>query len=380
MRSGLLAVLAVLVAATPAAAAPCTKTAEGPEATIEQRGIYDGRVARSSVTICRTRTGRTRVIRARIVRSPKRRARGRFLSAAAASATELAYVDARIGRGGRDSIVVTVLDMQTLRLARRVTFARGRGVSNDFPEVALADDGSIAVGVQEAWLRLARPGGRPIPINEGFVGGLRFEDGVTLAWGTFYGKAARFVDLATPPLQDGCPARSAFREATRTERLTVSGTGAAVRVCDRTTGLDPVVAAYDQSAEGNSTDVLAVGAAGPVAVVGVNENFKGQGCLRSSVLVFDATAGRVVREVKGGSCAWVPAAPGPLVVAPSGAPAWVATPRSDGSEKVDRLAAVDGETLRELDKGPPGSITDLRPTADGVAWRSGGVEKSSTLR
>ncbi|CAA9489353.1 MAG: hypothetical protein AVDCRST_MAG85-1137 [uncultured Solirubrobacteraceae bacterium] len=388
MRSGLLSLLVVLLAAAPAAAAPCRKTDEGPRASITQSGTYAERSARSSVTICLRRSGRTRVIRASIVRSP-RGARGRYLSGAAASKTELAYVDARVGpRGGPDSIVATVLDMRTLRVARRVTFLRGRGLRSDFPDVAIADDGSLAVGLQEAWLRLARPGRRPKLLKEPYLLGLRVEDGTTLAWSTFYGEDLRYLDLERPPLRDGCPMREAFDERVRTDRLIVSEADNAVRVCDRTSGRDPVVAGFDRSSEQSSLDVSVVGATGAVAVVGIEQYEKGLGCYSQAVRVFDVDAGRVTRQAGADRCGLLPSPPRfgvpsprvPTVLAPSGAPAWVVPPAPYSGSRDEHLAAVDGTTLRELDKGPPGSITDLRPTADGIAWRSGGAERTATLR
>lgn len=384
MRPVALALLMLLSAAAPAAGAPCRATTAGPPVTIEAVVDFGEAVERSAVYVCRRRTGRRVLVRrGRIVRRGGAAGRGRYFADAARSAGRLAFVEVRAGGRRPDAVVVSVLSPRTLRVVRRVTFLRGRGLRYDNAEVAIADDGTIAVGLLlEGPILIARPGERPVQQPGRFVGNLAVEDGVTIRWSPDYAAELVFRDLSTPPLRDGCPARSAFREVARSERLTLTASStSAVRVCDRMTGGDPVVDSADDNSESTFPAVRAIGASGPVALVARETSAKGQGCLETRVRVSDAAAARVTREVSAQQCRLVPAAPVPIVLAPAGAPAWIsAQPRDSFEAATDRVVAVDGDKLVVLDTGPPGSLIDLRATADGVAWRAAGAEKSARLR
>lgn len=356
-------------------AARCQERSTGPATTLSIARSGGERVERSALVVCNRRSGSARVLaRARIVRSQRAGGSGRFFSDAAATAGLVAYAEVRLGRRSLDQVVVTVLHARTLRRVRRVRFVRVDGLDFESPEVAIAADGTLVLGRAEERLRIARPGRRPQVIGP-FLRDLTVQDGRTIVWTTDSGEAVRFLDLQPVPAVDGCPARSAFSPAARTDMLTVTqfkSDRTAIRVCDRATGSDPVIASASGFNEGGTQAVGVIGALG--TLVAVSETFEGKSGCSARVIVVDGRTGERVRTARDGACEWTPSAPVPTVFTPARSAAWVVAGASG-----DRLVAMAGEQLRLLDEGARGTITDLRATDRGVAWRSGGADRAATL-
>jgi hypothetical protein len=227
---------------------------------------------------------------------------------------------------------------------------------------------AVAIADEEIGLLLARRGKRPVQLAPDFYDGLEVEDGVTLRWEELDGLGYR--DVGTLPKRDGCPRRSKFAEQARTDRLIVSRSdvqGGAIRVCDRTTGKDPVILSSSVVSDASYLGIAVVGLSDTTLVLGSEGSDRYSGCTGTTVTVREALTGRVLRTASSGVCELFPPRAATPVLTPQGAAAWLVA---------DRLIAIDGTTIRELDKG---AITDLAPTADGVTWRSSGTVKSAPL-
>jgi hypothetical protein len=243
--------------------------------------------------------------------------------------------------------------------------------------VLVSSRGEVAFTTSKG-LRLALAGRRARLVARDDGSSVVLDDDRTLRWLSERDGTVRFIDLPRPGL-DGCAPRTGFVAAVRTPDMAVTvgdflGTkadepGAVVtRACLLASATDPVIAQGVRTT-GRDEDLRPVGADRTWVVFA---RFDG---LTSKIALETLDA----RDRRTGRRGAVPAellpvvaregvAATPVAVTEQGAPAWLVR-RPDG----DRLLALGASgALDELDRGPAGSIADLRAEGALVKWSGPG--------
>jgi len=347
----------------------------------------------SEVLLDDQRTHRSRALRKGVLMM--RGHRGRLLGGAPADGRLGVYVE-ESGDTSQTRVRVMVVDLVTGRTVRRHMVLRYEGAPSSLPVSAvMAPSGLIAwlapapgrPGIQQIRVGVSRHARRVVATGHGLER-LGIEDSATLRWFSGRPQTYQYLDLRAPDRRDGCPVRERFKPALSTPEALVteasygsrrSGTYEVVRACWRATGRDPVVASGTRYLEVSASADL-------VAIVGewlvVSEQWGDRyNCQVSAYTVNVATARQGVRTEEQ-SCPWAgPRRDWPLVVTADGTFAWVGSYVWVQGPTTETLVFATNRIGKvvELDRGPSGTLTDLRLAGDQLAWRNAGADRGAPM-
>lgn len=382
-----LAAAAALAVPAPASAADaCPRTGSSQLSVAITRESRGAEVI-TRLLVCDPRTGVRRVqARGRARTAGNRAPWGRVIAVAATARRRVAWAEE--DNGARQSRAQVFVASASGRLLRRFTARRIRGADLGPLGVALLRDGRLAwidpgpAGRDAAAVLLEPSRRRAAPTRiaaGGRLEGLAAEDGATLVW-THATLGIQHRDVLTPPRRDGCPVRGRFRTVRSTGTHLVSTAFYAeadvrlTRVCARALGRDPVVLQDgDANTFGNGTNGEVTAIAGTFAVTALRRYSRGGGCVSSTVTAVDLRTGTPRRGGAENDCGRVPAEGDPHAVTPAGVPAWL--PRDPAGDVL--LSARPDGSIVELDRGPAGSIAELRASGESFAWTSAGAPRSA---
>jgi hypothetical protein len=265
-----------------------------------------------------------------------------------------------------------------------------RNASPLVPRVAVVSTRSgelawLAPGAKSSSTRvvLDRPGHPPRTIARAVVTDLAVDDGSTLRWNA-YGRNYAFYDLPRPH-RPPCPRRGGYAVLAENAELRVTRRVyrgeddiriAVVRACVRGEGPDRVLAQADIGFGGSSVGVA--GVAGTVLVLVERLVNRYDGC--GGGTLFTAIEARTTRTLRETWMPWCGEDPGatytrdaPTAVTADGVLAWLVV--YDAAERL-LVAGPDG-TADELDRGPPGTITQLHANGEALVWAHAGEPRSA---
>ncbi len=275
-------------------------------------------------------------------------------------------------------------DLALLRVARSFVIARGdHTFAADWLDVALTRRGDLAWSTGNAVV-IQQDGKRRV-VDDGEVYGLHIEDDATLVWEVQSGLRAE--DLRPLGRPGRCPVRRRYRPLMATATLVVTRgfyhdlEQELQRVCVRRTGRDLVFARSDTSTPGFDLMEDVVATSGQRVVI-TNDFSNRYTCPTRTLRVVNAVTRRVERTGdagcdRDGDGKVVPLPTRSDTFAFTGAGAVAFVTRGVNGDVLGALPA--SEQLVALDAGPPGSISDLLPTARGLSWLSSGERRTAQL-